>query len=71
MQPGVIQAGDAELVGAELLRRADVAMYAAKASGKATWANYDPQQDTTRNQVRSSTARGGTFGLRIALKGPA
>ena len=65
------RAGDAELVAAELLHRADVAMYAAKASGKAAWASYDPQQDTTRNQVRSSTARGETFGRRIALKGPA
>lgn len=31
------------VAGAELLRRADVAMYAAKGSGKATWVGYDPQ----------------------------
>jgi len=38
------QMADAELGGAELLRQADVAMYAAKATGKATWVSYDPQQ---------------------------
>ena len=32
---------DAAIGGAELLRRADVAMYAAKRSGKATWVSYD------------------------------
>ncbi|WP_156680292.1 putative bifunctional diguanylate cyclase/phosphodiesterase [Sphingomonas profundi] len=51
-----ISVGSAETDGgcaaAELIRRADVAMYAAKASGKNCWCAYDPAMDEEHHERR-------------------